>query len=252
MTFRFVRVLPLVLCSAAVLTPAAWAPAAWAADSLLPEGLTITTSVSNEYLFRGVAQTRGKIATSGTIDYLHGSGFYLGAFASNVDFRDGANKRQAYSELDLLGGFRGEIGKLSWDLGLVGYTYPGSPGRLNYAYAEAVAKGVYDFDVAKANLMVAFSPQFQGRSGSAVYIEAGPDVPLPFEFTASGRVGRQMVDKNPLFGLPDYTTWSLTLSRELLPRLTLSGGYFDTSISRAQCGSNVCDGRFAATLTYSF
>ncbi len=225
---------------------------AQAADGLLPDGLSISSSIASDYLFRGVAQTRGKVATQLTADYLHQSGFYVGAFASNVDFRDAGNARQAWAELDLLGGMRGEVGKLAWDLGLVGYAYPGSPSRLNYTYVEAVAKGAYDFGFMKANALLAASPQFQGRSGSALYLEVGPDVAVGFDITASARLGRQFIDRNPLFGLPDYTNWSIALSRELLPRLTLTAGYYATDVSRAQCGSNACDARFAATLAYSF
>src|SRR5215217_5244003 len=51
-------------------------------------GLTVTTTpaVSNDYLFRGISQTRNNWAFQGTLDVQHSSGVYIGAFLSNAKF----------------------------------------------------------------------------------------------------------------------------------------------------------------------
>src|SRR4051812_49838336 len=54
-------------------------------------GLTVTTTpaVSNDYLFRGISQTRNNWAFQGTLDVQHASGVYVGAFISNAKFVGG-------------------------------------------------------------------------------------------------------------------------------------------------------------------
>ncbi|WP_235925119.1 TorF family putative porin, partial [Roseomonas harenae] len=79
----------LVCCAAALPTSPA------GAFELEGAGLTIgvTPTISSDYLFRGVSQTRNRPAVQGTIDIQHTTGFYVGAFASNVAFL-GTNARQ--------------------------------------------------------------------------------------------------------------------------------------------------------------
>ena len=59
-------------------TPAPAAPAAPASP------LSFNVGVTSNYVFRGISQTHGKPAIQGGIDYLHPSGFYVGAWASSI------------------------------------------------------------------------------------------------------------------------------------------------------------------------
>lgn len=68
--------------SAFAQTPAPAAPAAAPAAAASP--LSFNVGVTSDYLFRGVSQTHGRPAIQGGIDYLHGSGFYVGAWASSI------------------------------------------------------------------------------------------------------------------------------------------------------------------------
>ncbi|HWL82580.1 MAG TPA: TorF family putative porin [Roseomonas sp.] len=221
-------------------------------DSL---GLTVTATpaVTSDYLFRGISQTRNRPAVQLTLDAQHESGFYVGAFASNVTF-PGSNARQ---ELDLLAGYRLTAGNLGLDLGGVWYTYPGydkPEGSHEYNYAEVMAKGSYTLDPVKFVGTVAWSPDFYFESGSAVYLEGGADVALPFAFTLSGRYGHQWIDRNPRYGAPDYANWSVSVSREVLAGFILSVGYYDTSLSKSDCfgGTKYCDARALVMLSRPF
>ncbi|MDJ0386504.1 TorF family putative porin [Roseomonas sp. E05] len=234
--------------------PALALPAA-AQTTIDSAGLTIaaTPAVASDYLFRGISQTRNRPAIQLTLDAQHESGFYAGAFASNVTF-PGSNARQ---ELDLLAGYRLAIGNFGLDLGGVWYTYPGydkPDGSYAYNYAEAVAKGSYTLDPVKFVGTAAWSPDFYFESGSAVYLEGGADVTLPLGFTLSGRYGHQWIDRNPRYGAPDYANWSVAVSREVLAGVLLSVGYYDTDLSKNDCfaGTKYCDARALVMLSRPF
>jgi uncharacterized protein (TIGR02001 family) len=78
---------------------------------------------TSNYVWRGATQTDDQAAISGGLDYAHDSGFYVGTWASNVNFGDDANGDGSY-ELDLYGGYGGSFGEFGFDVGLTSYLYP--------------------------------------------------------------------------------------------------------------------------------
>ncbi|WP_419899162.1 TorF family putative porin [Roseomonas sp. USHLN139] len=218
-------------------------------------GLTLgaTPALASDYLFRGLSQTRNRPAAQLTLEALHDSGLYLGAFASNVSFA-GSDARQ---ELDLLAGYRFTALDIAWDLGGVLYSYPGytrPAGGYRFDYAEAVLKASRSFDAVTLLGSVAVSPDYFGQSGLGVYLEGGLDVALPLGLTASGRLGHQWIEREPRFGTPDYATWSASLSRALAAGVTLAIGYYGTDIARGRCagGQKICDDRVMLVLSRNF
>ena len=87
--------------------------------ALLPSVASAETSasltLSNMYLWRGVNLTPDAPAISGSLDYAHESGAYLGVWTTNED--DGI-------ETDLYVGFAGEAGDFSYDISYWAYLYP--------------------------------------------------------------------------------------------------------------------------------
>ena len=83
---------------------------------------------SSDYAWRGYSQTDEEMAISGSLDYSHASGFYLGTWASNIDFGSTSSM-----EIDVYAGFGGDItdSGVSYDLGVLRYMYP-SEGSLNW------------------------------------------------------------------------------------------------------------------------
>src|SRR5678815_1493192 len=79
--------------------------------------VTGTVTVVSDYDFRGITQTAQDPALQGSIDWTGESGFYLGAWGSNVDFGDDVD---VDVEVDLYGGFRGGE-DITWDVGIVYY-----------------------------------------------------------------------------------------------------------------------------------
>jgi uncharacterized protein (TIGR02001 family) len=86
--------------------------------------ITGTVTAVSDYDFRGISLSATDPALQGSIDWASESGFYVGAWASNIDYGDGFDGN---IELDLYGGFAGEFSEgFGYDLGLVWYLYPDS------------------------------------------------------------------------------------------------------------------------------
>jgi uncharacterized protein (TIGR02001 family) len=96
------------------------APTAAAAD---PEPLTFNVGAFTDYRYRGISQTRLRPAVQAGVDYSLPAGFYLGAWASNIKWIKDAGG-DASAEIDLYGGWKGELAGVAVDLGLLTYQYP--------------------------------------------------------------------------------------------------------------------------------
>ncbi|MBE9603473.1 hypothetical protein IAI18_01245 [Acetobacteraceae bacterium H6797] len=203
----------------------------------IPEaGLTVTATpaVASDYLFRGISQTRSRPALQLTLDVEHESGFYVGAFGSNVAFA-GTNARQ---EVDGLFGYRFGFAGLKFDIGAIYYGYPGydkPTGGAELAYWEFGAKVAYEVPSTPVKLLASYfySPDFSGETGTGHYGEVGADISLPYAFTLSGRAGYQWIADKVDGKSLSYGNWSVSVSRELVAGLTLSVGYYDTDIKRS-------------------
>jgi uncharacterized protein (TIGR02001 family) len=106
--------------------PAAAPEAAPAAAPSSP--FTGNVMLASEYLYRGIAQTRGKPAIQGGFDYAHPNGFYIGTWGSSISWiGDTVPGASASLELDIYGGYKGSItDDLGYDVGILTYNYPGT------------------------------------------------------------------------------------------------------------------------------
>jgi uncharacterized protein (TIGR02001 family) len=215
----------------------------------------VLTGTSN-YLFRGISQTKGTAAIQGALDYTYNiNAFtpYLGVFASTTRFPNNntpagatTNDIRQYYEVDLYGGVKYEtpLKGLLLDVGIISYLYPGNTADQNVGggpntygnpqWNEVYGKFAYDFGLATAVGSVFYAKDFSYGSGKGLYVEGGADVPLPYEFLLSARLGRQTIERNVTFGAPDYTTWNVGLSREMTWPLsfTVAAVYSDTNIKK--------------------
>ncbi|MFC5607318.1 TorF family putative porin [Variovorax soli] len=94
--------------------------------------ITANVTLTTNYKFRGQDQdvlgSNGNFKTSavkpalqGGFDYAHESGFYIGNWNSSVNWMDGNS-----IEMDVYGGYKFKAGGLDWDVGTLGYIYPGA------------------------------------------------------------------------------------------------------------------------------
>ena len=179
----------------------------------------------NQYSYRGIDQSGEEAAVQGGFDWAHDSGFYIGTWASNVDFND----NDSVTEFDFSGGYTKEIQNgINLDLSLIGYTYPGAYASSNYDYYE------YSFGLGKSigpvsfSTAINYSPEFFAKSGDATYWQGGLDYEFQ-EIKISGHVGKQWIDLETTYGAPDYVDYSVGASYAW-QGFDLSVAYVDTDV----------------------
>ncbi|MEQ8745478.1 TorF family putative porin [Pyruvatibacter sp.] len=216
----------LVLAAASFAAQPALAEEAAPADDGLVFGGELSGNVGfyTDYIYRGVSQTNNEAAIQGGIDWAHTSGFYIGAWGSNVDFNDGD---QASVEVDVYGGFSNSLESLpalSYDVGVLYYWYPGATSSLDYDFVELYGSIGYDFDFAAASFGLAWSPEFFGDTGDAYYYQLGLEVPLPFDVGFAAGYNFQEFEEG---AQDDYQDWNVGLGYTLYG-LDLSLTYSET------------------------
>jgi len=96
--------------------------------------VSASASVASQYLWRGQNLGNGDPAVSGSLDYAHESGAYVGAWVSSGDAALG-------TEYDVYFGFSGEAGSLSYDIGYASYIYPSQSEEAQQDAIDAGATG---------------------------------------------------------------------------------------------------------------
>ena len=132
----------------------------------------------NDYVWRGVSQTRGKPALQIDVAATHASGFYAGAFASNVDFTATGDENDGIRyELDPYIGWSGEVfgNGSELDVSLSRVTYPGAKSGFNVDYTELEGKLTFPQHV---YVGVAYSPDIFKLGARGIYYNAGLDMPI--------------------------------------------------------------------------
>ncbi len=132
--------------------------------------LSSTWTATSDYDFRGNSQTAKDPALQASLDFAMDNGWYVGAWASNVDFGD-----EIDYEVDLYTGFSGGE-EMPWDVGVVYYAYPDDS---DVNYFEAYGSLGYQWIEGK----LWYSDDFFGSDQSAIYIEGNATIPLPQDFS---------------------------------------------------------------------
>ncbi len=150
--------------------------------SIAQAEISSTITLASDYDFRGISQTARDPALQASLDWASESGFYLGAWVSNVDFGRGT---EADFEWDLLGGYRGSIGEDGgFDIGYVQYNFNPSGDKVDFGefYAGASYKAISG--------KFWYADDFSNTGLSATYIEVNAALPLPNDFGLALHVGR--------------------------------------------------------------
>lgn len=223
---------------------------AYAATTDWDAEISANVGFVTEYSFRGIAQSDEHPAVQGGFDIAHSSGLYAGIWGSNVDFNDGD---EASVEVDLYGGYSGAIKGISYDAGLIYYTYPGADSSLDYDFVEGSLALGYDFDAFALSGSINYSPEYFADSGDAYYYAGAIDIPLPQEFLLSGHVGYQTIDDEAAFGIGDdsYLDWGIGLSTTLAG-FDFSAQYIDTNLDEPNECADGCDARIILGVSRSF
>ena len=86
--------------------------------------LSFNVSLTTDYRYRGISQTRLRPALQGGADYAFPNGFYVGTWGSTIQWIKDAGGNGPV-EIDIYGGYKKEIVKdMTIDVGLLQYWYP--------------------------------------------------------------------------------------------------------------------------------
>jgi uncharacterized protein (TIGR02001 family) len=229
-------------------------------------GVTSTWTLASDYDFRGITQSAKDPAIQGSVDYANDSGWYIGAWGSNIDFGKGDSVvSDADIEVDLYSGFTGTSeGGLGYDVGLVYYTYP-SASDLNYF--EIYGSVSYDWFKGKIWYSNAFGGDYAedgfsslvgNDDASAIYVEGNATIPLPQNFSVLVHAGYSTGDYWDNVGKVaggadgDYIDYSVGVGYSI-NKFNLALKYVDTDgdiVTRSDVFNN--EGRVIFTVATTF
>ena len=202
--------------------------AAAAATALALPGISFADLAFNvgavtDYRYRGISQSRLKPAIQGGLDFTQG-GFYLGAWGSSIKWIKDAGTIAAVDtgsanvELDLYGGYKGEIFKgLGYDVGLLAYVYSGNklgsvPGLRNADTTEIYGALTYGPGTLKYSHAVTNTfGNLDSKNSYYLDLSAGFDIGGGWTFTP--HVGYQKITGN-YSSVASYTDYALTASKD--------------------------------------
>jgi uncharacterized protein (TIGR02001 family) len=186
----------------------------------------------SQYRFRGISLSDEHAALQGTINLNHKSGFYAGAWGSNIDGwgeLGGSNV-----ELDLYGGWKGQVTKgVTLEAGLLYYAYPGSKGG-DFEFFEPYAKVSGQLGPVSATVGATYAWKQDALAGNDnLYLFNDNSVPIKgIPITLTSHVGYSS-GSSALAAGDDYIDWGLGATAAW-KNLTLGVSYVDTNINEAQ------------------
>ena len=182
----------------------------------------------SDYRFRGISLSGKDPQLTAELSVSHESGFYVGAWASNVDADlDGSGDNV---EVDWTVGFSRDIGTINVDVGAAYYTYIERSG-LNYI--ELYGNLGVPVGPATVTLGVAYAPKQDNLGGADnTYVSISGDLPI----------GDSPVSVHGSFGIEDGVfgdskkDWSLGASYDLGSGFTATLDYVDSHRSFSTLG----------------
>ena len=225
--------------------------AAPAAAPASPHTFTGNVGLATEYLYRGIAQTRGKPALQGGFDYSHASGLYAGVWGSNISWiSDAVAGASANLEIDVYGGYKGTIsGDWGFDVGVLTYNYPGT-GKTVPAFQQIKQDtteiyGAISWKWVTLKYSHSTTPLFgwaktsggvtpnlnDGTKGSS-YLELNAAYDLGDGWGISGHVGHQKVKG---YGDASYTDYKVGATKDL--GFGVVGLAYSTTNAKDNCSS---------------
>ncbi len=230
-------------------------------------GVTGTT----DYIFRGISQTNGNAAIQGYAELSLFDWIYVGAWGSNVSFLGSGS-----AEVDVYGGVRHTWDKLTLDVGVIGYIYPGSVANTDLNYWEVYFKPSYQVtDWLNVGMHLYYTSDYAASNTDGTYLAGTAEITLPsfgpgevIGWTVSGEFGYQWLDSaawgdtfyTPVFNIPyyvdisGYSYWHVGTSFSY-KAATLDLRYHGSDLDGDQCilmSSNAksCGDRFMASLSF--
>lgn len=204
-----------------------------------------SVALTTDYVWRGISQTNNDPAIQGSFDLSHESGFYVGAWASNIEFADGS---KTSLELDAYAGFSRETDfggllptAITYDIGWLHYEFPAtSASNINEVYFGAGISPVEDFNFSAYYYL----DTHVENTISNGYVDLAADYTLPdwaWGVTLLTHVGRY--DRRD--GADDYWDWKIGVAKDIAG-FNFEVAYLDTDGTDS---GNLSDSRVVATVS---
>lgn len=230
-----------------------FAAAARAEDPPAPP-FTANISLTTNYKYRGQDQGSApsktlRPAVQGGFDWSQ-NGFYIGNWNSSIGWLSGASL-----EIDLYGGYRGEIAKdVTYDVGILRYQYNGGAianttelygavgfGPATLKYSHTVSKDYFGYG----------GGTYSGRNTG--YLDLSANFPVVENLTLNTHVGytRYASDLRNSVGVPNYYDYKLGVTYDLSKALGSGVSIAGAAVGASKKGyyGDINKARFIATLT---
>ena len=232
-----------------------------AAAGAAQAGVSGSAALTSDYVFRGVSQTNEDPAVQAGVEYAHDSGFYAGAWGSNISWlSDIPGDISSSLELDGYVGYRGKAGDIfGYDVGVLTYYYPGDfPDGFSRADTTEIYVGATVAPIETLSLGLKYSHAltelfgYVGSEGSG-YLDASLNWTFTPGWTLNVHGGKQWIEDNEDF---EYTDWKLGVTKAFENGFSVAAAYTDTDAEEAlytnALGTRIADGRFALILAKAF
>jgi uncharacterized protein (TIGR02001 family) len=172
--------------------------------------LSFNVSLTSDYRYRGISQTRLKPALQGGADYALPNGFYVGTWASTIKWIKDLGG-DANVEWDIYGGYKGEIQKdFTYDVGVLQYEYVHNKLNPSANTTEIYGALTYGMFTAKYSHSVTNLFGFPDSKNSG-YLDLSASIDAGSGFTVVPHLGYQKVSGNSDFS---YTDYAVTVSKD--------------------------------------
>lgn len=215
--------------------------------------------LQSDYRFRGISQTDRNPAPQGTVNISGPDGFYVGSWASTLNWQLGGANNNPGVEWDIYGGKHFDLDGTDLNIEPYYYAYPDANtfGGSKASYFEVITQLSHTFGPLAVTGTWSYSPEFSLGGGTGNWLAGNGSFTVNDWLSVSGTVGHQWVQAAKYFGSSDYTEWDIGATAAW-HGFALDARYVDTDLSKLACGNfymatkNACEGGFVATLTYSF
>ena len=215
--------------------------------------LGFNASVTTDYRFRGLTQSRFDPALQAGADYSHSSGLYVGAWASTIKWIKDAGGN-SNPEIDLYGGYKGSAGDVGYDVGLARYQYPSH----NLAVSPNTTElyGSLSMGPVTAKYSHALTNAFGiGNSKNSDYLELNASFDLGSGWSVAPHVGRQRI-RGAGNGFLSYSDYALALGKDFGSGLSATVALVGTNAPLAAyatpSGKRLGRDGLVASLKYNF
>jgi len=202
--------------------------------------VSMNIGATSNYIWRGVTQTDDKAAVSGGLDWSADSGLYAGTWVSNVDFGPGLSPY----ELDLYGGYAGDVGDFGYDVGLIYYTYDPDD---DANFLELGLSGSWQFLSAGLN----YTLDGEANDDTSAFVEGdlyyyvGASFDLPEDFSFGLTYGSYNFENDGMPGVEDYEHYQADLSKS-------AGDFGDVTLSLSDTDLDNDDMKFFVSWAKAF